>query len=209
MKFERMEIRAFLDELASDSPAPGGGSVAALCASLGSALVSMVANLTIGKEKYKDSWQIMEDVVSKSESLRFKFVDLMNKDTESFNSFMAAMKLPKATEEEMCIRKKAMGEASKLATEVPLLTLEACVEVCELAYLAAKDGNTNTISDAGSAALISEAAGRAAAYNVKINLPGVTDESFAADFKARMEDALKQLKANAEKTTEILDKALQ
>jgi len=90
MKFERMEIRAFLDELASDSPAPGGGSVAALCASLGSALVSMVANLTIGKEKYKDSWQIMEDVVSKSESLRFKFVDLMNKDTESFNSFMAA-----------------------------------------------------------------------------------------------------------------------
>jgi len=209
MKFERMEIRAFLDELASDSPAPGGGSVAALCASLGSALVSMVANLTIGKEKYKDSWQIMEDVVSKSESLRFKFVDLMNKDTESFNSFMAAMKLPKATEEEKCIRKKAMGEASKLATEVPLLTLEACVEVCELAYLAAKDGNTNTISDAGSAALISEAAGSAAAYNVKINLPGVTDESFAADFKARMEDALKQLKANAEKTTEILDKALQ
>ena len=209
MKFERMEIRAFLDELASDSPAPGGGSVAALCASLGSALVSMVANLTIGKEKYKDSWQIMEDVVSKSESLRFKFVDLMNKDTESFNSFMAAMKLPKATEEEKCIRKKAMGEASKLATEVPLLTLEACVEVCELAYLAAKDGNTNTISDAGSAALLSEAAGRAAAYNVKINLPGVTDESFAADFKARMEDALKQLKANAEKTTEILDKALQ
>ena len=209
MKFERMEIRAFLDELASDSPAPGGGSVAALCASLGSALVSMVANLTIGKEKYKDSWQIMEDVVSKSESLRIKFVDLMNKDTESFNSFMAAMKLPKATEEEKCIRKKAMGEASKLATEVPLLTLEACVEVCELAYLAAKDGNTNTISDAGSAALISEAAGRAAAYNVKINLPGVTDESFAADFKARMEDALKQLKANAEKTTEILDKALQ
>lgn len=198
MKFERMEIRAFLDELASDSPAPGGGSVAALCASLGSALVSMVANLTIGKEKYKDSWQIMEDVVSKSESLRFKFVDLMNKDTESFNSFMAAMKLPKATEEEKCIRKKAMGEASKLATEVPLLTLEACVEVCELAYLAAKDGNTNTISDAGSAALISEAAGRAAAYNVKINLPGVTDESFAADFKARMKDALKQLKANAE-----------
>ena len=209
MKFVRMDIRAFLDELASDSPAPGGGSVAALCASLGSALVSMVANLTIGKEKYKDSWQIMEDVVSKSESLRFKFVDLMNKDTESFNSFMAAMKLPKATEEEKCIRKKAMGEASKLATEVPLLTLEACVEVCELAYLAAKDGNTNTISDAGSAALISEAAGRAAAYNVKINLPGVTDESFAADFKARMEDALKQLKANAEKTTEILDKALQ
>ena len=99
MKFERMEIRAFIDELASDSPAPGGGSVAALCASLGAALVSMVANLTIGKEKYMDSWQVMEDTVGKSESLRFKLVDLMNRDTESFNSFMAAMKMPKATEE--------------------------------------------------------------------------------------------------------------
>ena len=209
MKFERMEIRAFLDELASDSPAPGGGSVAALCASLGSALVSMVANLTIGKEKYKESWQLMEDVVGKSESLRFKFVELMNRDTESFNTFMAAMKMPKAKEEEKCIRKKAMGEASKLATEVPLLTLEACVEMTELAYLAAKNGNTNTISDAGSAALIGEAAGKAAAYNVKINLPGVTDETFAADFKARMTEALQQLGINADKTTDILDKALQ
>ena len=208
MKFEKMEIRSFLDELASDSPAPGGGSVAALCASLGSALVSMVANLTIGKEKYKDSWQLMEDVVGKSESLRFKFVDLMNKDTESFNVFMAALKMPKTTEDEKCSRKKAMGEASKLATEIPLLTLESCVEMAELAYLAAKNGNTNTISDAGSAALIAEAAGRAAAYNVKINLPGVTDETFAADYKARMEEALLQLKINADKTTGILDAAL-
>ena len=209
MKFERMEIRAFLDELASDSPAPGGGSVAALCASLGSALVSMVANLTVGKEKYRESWQMMEDIVSKSESLRFKFVELMNRDTESFNTFMAAMKMSKATEEEKCVRKKAMGEAAKLATEVPLLTLEACVEMTELAYLAARNGNTNTISDAGSAALLGEAAGKAAAYNVKINLPGVTDETFAADFKVRMTEALVQLGSNAEKTTDILDKALQ
>ena len=209
MKFERMEIRAFLDELASDSPAPGGGSVAALCASLGSALVSMVANLTVGKEKYRESWQMMEDIVSKSESLRFKFVELMNRDTESFNTFMAAMKMPKATEEEKCVRKKAIGEAAKLTTEVPLLTLEACVEMTELAYLAARNGNTNTISDAGSAALLGEAAGKAAAYNVKINLPGVADETFAADFKVRMTEALVQLGSNAEKTTDILDKALQ
>ena len=151
----------------------------------------------------------MEDIVSKSESLRFKFVELMNRDTESFNTFMAAMKMPKATEEEKCVRKKAMGEAAKLATEVPLLTLEACVEMTELAYLAARNGNTNTISDAGSAALLGEAAGKAAAYNVKINLPGVTDETFAADFKVRMTEALVQLGSNAEKTTDILDKALQ
>ncbi|MDD4160229.1 MAG: cyclodeaminase/cyclohydrolase family protein [Synergistaceae bacterium] len=209
MKFEKMEIRAFLDELASDSPAPGGGSVAALCASLSAALVSMVANLTIGKEKYKENWSVMEEVAEKSESLRFKFVDLMNEDTESFNTFMAALKMPKATEEEKCLRKKAMGEASKLATEIPLLTLEACVEVAELAYSAAKNGNANTISDAGSAALIAEAAGRAAAYNVKINLPGVTDATFAGDFRMRMTEALHQLKINADKTSEILDGTLQ
>jgi glutamate formiminotransferase/formiminotetrahydrofolate cyclodeaminase len=88
------------------------------------------------------------------------------------------------------------------------MTLEACVEMSELAYLAARDGNPNTISDAGSAALISEAAGKAAAYNVKINLPGVTDETFSADFKARMEEALVQLTANVKKTEELLDKSL-
>lgn len=203
-----MEIRAFLDELASDSPAPGGGSTAALCASMGSALVSMVANLTIGKEKYRDNWPVMEDVIEKSESLRFKLVDLMNKDTESFNAFMDAMRMPKATEEEKCERKKAMGEASKTTTEVPLMTLEACVEVAELAAQAAEKGNTNTISDAGSAALLADAAGQAAAYNVRINLPGVTDDSFASDFRARMDEALEQLAISVGKTKESLEKAL-
>ena len=125
MTFEKMQIQEFIDELASNSPAPGGGSVAALCGSLGSALVSMVANLTIGKEKYKDNWEAMEAVIAKSEPLRAKFVDLMNKDTESFNVFMAAMKMPKDTDEEKAARRQAMADASKLATEIPLCTLEA------------------------------------------------------------------------------------
>lgn len=206
MNFENMKIQPFLDELASDSPAPGGGSVAALCGSLAAGLVSMVANLTIGKEKYKDNWEMMEVVLVKSEELRNKFVELMNKDTESFNIFMAAIKMPKATNEEITARKKAMGDASKLATEIPLQTLEACVELSEVSLLAARYGNPNTASDAGSAAILAEAAGKAASYNIRINLPGLTDETFAADYKARMSDALDAIKNKSAETSDFMDR---
>ncbi len=208
MAFEKMEVQAFLDELASNSPAPGGGSVAALCGSLASALVSMVANLTIGKEKYKENWTVMEGVVAKSEALRAKFVDLMNEDTESFNVFMAAMKMPKATDEEKAARKEAMCEASKMATEIPLRTLEACAEVAVIALTAAGHGNPNTASDAGSAGLLAEAAGKAAAYNVRINLSGISDETFAAGCRARMSGALDAIKRNSLKTADLMDKML-
>lgn len=208
MKFEDMTIQAFLDELASNSPAPGGGSVAALCGSLGAALVSMVANLTVGKEKYKDNWAVMEGVIAKSEALRVEFVDLMNKDTDSFNVFMAAMKLPRDTDEQKAARKRAMQEASKLATEIPLKTLEVCAEASEIAFTAAKFGNTNAGSDAGSAALIAEAAGKAASYNVRINLPGIADEAFAADCKARMGAALETIAMNARETEAVMNELL-
>ena len=208
MTFEKMQIQEFIDELASNSPAPGGGSVAALCGSLGSALVSMVANLTIGKEKYKDNWEAMEAVIAKSEPLRAKFVDLMNKDTESFNVFMAAMKMPKDTDEEKAARRQAMADASKLATEIPLCTLEACAEVSVIALEAAKFGNPNTASDAGSAALLADAAGRAASYNVRINLPGIKDEAFAALCKERMASALDTISRNSLLSSDHMDEVL-
>ena len=208
MTFEKMQIQEFIDELASNSPAPGGGSVAALCGSLGSALVSMVANLTIGKEKYKDNWEAMEAVIAKSEPLRAKFVDLMNKDTESFNVFMAAMKMPKDTDEEKAARRQAMADASKLATEIPLCTLEACAEVSAIALQAAKFGNPNTASDAGSAALLADAAGKAASYNVRINLPGIKDEAFAALCKERMASALDEINRNSLLSSDLMDEVL-
>lgn len=208
MAFEKMEVQAFLDELASNSPAPGGGSVAALCGSLGAGLVSMVCNLTIGKEKYKDNWAVMEGIVAKSEDIRAKLVDLMNKDTESFNVFMAAMKMPKDTDEQKAARKAAMAEASKLATEVPLRTLETCALVSGLAVTAAKHGNPNTASDAGSAALLAEAAGKAAAYNVRINLPGVKDADFAENCTKRMESALDVIASCSREASDLMEKAL-
>lgn len=208
MEFEKMSLQAFVDELASDSPAPGGGSVAALCGAMASALVSMVANLTVGKEKYRDSWAIMEEALVKSESLRGEFLKLMNEDTESFNSFMAAMKMPRTTDEEKAARKKAMGEASKAATEVPLRTLEACAKTSELAIAAAKHGNPNTVSDAGSAALLADAAGKAAAYNVRINMPGLSDEEFKEECRSRMSCALEKINHNSAKIAEIMDNVL-
>lgn len=208
MAFEDMRMQAFLDEVASNSPAPGGGSVAALCGSLAAALVSMVSNLTVGKEKYKENWAVMEELLSKGEALRTKFVVLMNKDTESFNAFMTALKMPRDTDEQKAKRKKAMQEASMLATEIPLTTLEACAEAAGLALRAAKHGNPKAASDAGSAALLAEAAGKAASYNVRINLPGITDETFVAVCRKRMSDALVSISHYCVEASAVMDKLL-
>lgn len=208
MAFEDMKISEFLDLLASDAPAPGGGTVAALGGALGAALVSMVASLTIGKEKYKDSWAEMEAVRGQSEDLRAGFTKLMNEDTEAFNAFMGALKMPKDTDEQKAARKAAMDEASKTATDVPLRTLEKCAELAGVAAKAVKYGNVNAVSDGGSAALLAEAAGKAAAYNVRINLPGIKDESFEADCRSRMADALGALLGTSKAVELEMDKHL-
>ena len=168
----------------------------------------MVGNLTVGKEKYKDNWETMEKVFKESEALRAEFVKLMNDDTDSFNVFMAAMKMPKETDEQKAARKAAMAEASKTATDVPLRTLEACAGAAKLACEAASFGNPNAASDAGSAALLADAAGKAASYNVRINLPGVKDEVFAAECRARMAKALEEIAAYSVKTAAKMEEAL-
>lgn len=208
MKFEETTIKAFIDELASNSPAPGGGSVAALCGSLAAGLEAMVANLTLGKEKYRTGWDKMNKVLEEGEKLRAEFINLMNEDTESFNLFMQALKMPKETEEQKASRKAAMGEASKAATAVPLRTLESCVKAAELSFAAAKYGNSNAVSDAGVAALLAEAAGKAASYNVKINLPGITDEAFAEECRERMEKALAEVVKHADETAKLVETAM-
>ena len=208
MKFEEMTIKAFSDELASNSPAPGGGSVAALCGLLAANLESMVANLTIGKEKYKDGWDEMGKVLEAAGKLGVEFTNLMNEDTESFNIFMKALKMPKDTEEQKTARRAAMAEASKTATAVPLRTLESCVKAAALSVAAAKYGNASAVSDAGVAALLAEAAAKAAAYNVKINLPGIKDEAFAKDCRERMEKALAEAGKYAAETAELVEAAL-
>jgi glutamate formiminotransferase/formiminotetrahydrofolate cyclodeaminase len=162
----------------------------------------------VGKEKYMDNWGIMEAIRVKSEELRARFVRLMNDDTESFNAYMAAMKLPKDTDEQKEARKSAMQEAARAATRVPLLTLEACVDMAGLAFETTLKGNPNALSDAGSAALLAFAAGSAAAYNVRINLPGVKDETFVKGARALMSRALDDLARLDRETRHEMDKAL-
>lgn len=196
MKLSDLTVKGFVEELASDSPAPGGGSVAALAGSLGAALSAMVAGLTVGKEKYKENWEIMEKVQAEGTALQNRFLELMEEDTEAFNGFMDAMKLPKSTDEEKAARSQAMQEATKKAIMVPFETMKQCAAMIKLADIASTKGNPNAVTDAGSAAVLARAAAVAASYNVKINLMGLKDEAFAAKIRSEMEETLKNIETS-------------
>lgn len=208
MKLSELTVKGFVEELASDSPAPGGGSVAALVASLGAALTSMVASLTVGKKKYSENWEAMEAVRSKGDELHARLLKLMEADTEAFNAFMAAMKLPKATDEEKAIRSEAMQKATRGAIDVPFDTLRCCADVVDLAATAAEKGNPNAITDAGTAAVLARAAAVSAAYNVKINLMGLKDEVFVAQAKDEMKTLLADLETRGASVEKIVEEAI-
>ncbi|MDR1581489.1 MAG: cyclodeaminase/cyclohydrolase family protein [Synergistaceae bacterium] len=201
-------LNKFLDDLASDLPAPGGGSVAALGASLAFALVSMVSNLTVGKEKYRANWDKMKAIAETSEQLRIKSLALMDDDVESFNMYMAALKMPKETDAQKSARADELEKTAKGAAEAPLSMLEFCAKAAGLAVQAAEYGNPNTATDAGSAAVFAEAAGKAAAYNVRINLSGIKDEAFVARARERVDSALAEIAKNCKLAEAAMEKIL-
>src|SRR5512140_61974 len=174
----RKTMNAFLDELASSSPAPGGGSVAALSGALGAALTSMVCNLTIGKKKYADVEADMRKILAQAEELRTTFTHLIDKDTLAFNKVMEAYSLPKDSEPQKALRGAAIREATKEATLVPLEVMKHCIDALALAQEVASRGNANSISDAGVGALMLHAACEGAALNVRINLNSLADSDF-------------------------------
>lgn len=188
-----LAVGAFVDEVSSDSPAPGGGSVAALAGSLAAALSSMVANLTVGKKGYESVWDAMSGMAVRAQAVKAALVRAVDADTNAFNAVMDAMKLPKAAPAEKAVRDEALQAGYKSAIEVPLATAEACVEALELALLAV-EGNRNSASDAGVAALMARAGVHGAALNVLINLGSVTD----ADYASRMKSRVAQLRAHAD-----------
>jgi glutamate formiminotransferase/formiminotetrahydrofolate cyclodeaminase len=152
-----MKISSFLSELASNSPAPGGGSVAALSGALGAALTSMVCNLTVGKEKYTDVQDEIKQVLKKSESLRKKLTDLIDKDTEAFNDVIKAFRMPKETEGQKKKRSQAIQEGYKIAATVPLETSKICEKILDVALVVAEKGNQRSITDASVSALMAKA----------------------------------------------------
>jgi formiminotetrahydrofolate cyclodeaminase len=172
-------IENFLDNLASERPTPGGGGAAALCGAIGAALVSMVANLTIGKKNYEAVWQDLEAVNTKAEALRVELTGAIEEDVMAFNSVMAAYGLPRATEEEKAKRAAAIQAALKDATFAPLRAVKACFEVIRLSAAVAEKGNLNVISDAGVAVLSANAGLRSAALNVFVNAKAIKDRDFA------------------------------
>jgi formiminotetrahydrofolate cyclodeaminase len=183
-------VQTFLDELASSAPAPGGGSAAALAAAIGAALVSMVANLTVGKSKYADVQDDIERILARSEELRHRCVALLEKDVEAYTGVSAAYKMPRDTEEQKKARGAAIQEALKGATAVPMKLAEACVEILELCPESADTGNVRAVSDVGVGALMAEAALRAAALNVWINLGSIKDPDFVESEGKRLDNLL-------------------
>ena len=188
-------IRHFMDKLASKSPEPGGGSVAALTGALGAALVSMVGNLTLGKEKYKDVQPRIEQLLKESEKLRSDMQDLIQKDTEAYGALSAVYKMPKNTDEEKVARTTKMQEALKIACQVPFEIGLKSLEVAKLAQRAADIGNVGAVSDAGVAVLLAQACAQSAALNVKINVNSIKDAVYNNDTWSRMQDVLKQVAA--------------
>ena len=177
-KLVDMNVNDFLDELASNSPAPGGGSVAALSGALGTALSSMVCNLTIGKENYDEVQDEIKDVLEKSEKLRIKLTNLIDEDTNAFNDVMNAFKMPKETEQQKDERKKAIQNGYKIAAKVPLETAKTCEEILDITMIIAKIGNKNSITDVAVSALMAQAGVKSAILNVRINLGSIKDEEF-------------------------------
>ncbi|OON87070.1 cyclodeaminase/cyclohydrolase family protein [Pyramidobacter sp. C12-8] len=208
MILHEMTLPAFVTELASNSPAPGGGSIAALGGALAAGLVSMVGELTRGREKYAAVQADMDALCAKGKKYAETLLKLIDEDTAAFNDFMAAMKLPKDTDEQKAARKAAMQEAAKGTVEVPLRTLNLCAEVANLALVAVREGNVNAVSDAGTAGQFARAAGTCAAYNVRINLLGIKDEAYAAEKRAAMNAALSAIDAAMAELTELMEKRL-
>ena len=193
-----LTIAAFVDELSRESPAPGGGSVAALCAALSAALTSMVANLTFGKKGFEASWPLMNDLAGQAQKLKAEFIAAIDDDTKAFNGIGAARKLPKDTDDNKRLRDQAIEQANKDATMVPLLVLEKTVKAIEIAEIVASKGNPNTLSDAGVAGLTARAAADGALYNVLINLQSLSDQTFTTTIRQRALMAAEQVRQRAE-----------
>jgi methenyltetrahydrofolate cyclohydrolase len=181
-----LSVADFAAALASDAPAPGGGSGAAAGGANGAGLLAMVVRLTLGKEKYKDSWRDLAPFADRLDNARTRLVELVDEDTKAFEGVVAARRLPKETDAEKTLRQKTIDEANVLATTVPMQTAFFAHEALKAAPLVLEKGNPKAASDAWAGALAAWAAVLAALANVRINLPGVSDPELRRGF---LEDA--------------------
>ncbi|MEG1528275.1 MAG: cyclodeaminase/cyclohydrolase family protein [Clostridia bacterium] len=189
MLLQDLNIKDFIAQTASNSPVPGGGSVSALCASLGGALAQMVTALTIGKKKYEQSWQEMEKIGQEMQQAEQEFLQDIDLDSQAFDKVMFALKLPKVTPEEQAFRAGEIEQATKYATEVPLSVARRIVKLFPSCKFVASQGNRNAISDIAVATMLLRTSTLGALYNVKINLAGLPE----SQYKSEIEEEVKRL----------------
>ncbi len=184
-KLVDMNLTDFVHETASESPAPGGGSISAYMGSLGAALATMVANLSSHKRGWDERWEEFSDWAEKGKYYHDELLKMVDEDTNAFNRIMDAFGLPKKTQEEKAARQRAIQEATKFAIEVPFKVMNLCYESMSVAKAMAEIGNPNSVSDAGVGAMAACAGVRGAYLNVKINASGLDDKAFVDDIIAK------------------------
>jgi glutamate formiminotransferase/formiminotetrahydrofolate cyclodeaminase len=192
-----LSLSDFADLLSTDAPAPGGGSVAALCAALSGALSAMVLNLTVDKKGYEAVQDQVRELAPLGQDLKLRALQFIDSDTDAFYAMMEAMRLPKKTEEEIALRDKMVEKTTQQAIMVPFRTLELAWSAMQLAEQVRGIGNANALSDAGVAALTALSAAKAAYYNILINLGGSNDDAFKEDIKARSAGLVEQCESLA------------
>lgn len=205
----RQGMKGFVDTVAANTPTPGGGSVSALAGALSAALGAMVCGLTVGKKKYLDVTEELRAVLKKIESIRPELTFLIEKDAQAFDGVVAARRLPKYTEFEIAQRNANIQEATLAASSVPLEVMEQTVSLMELLPIVAEKGNVNSISDIGVANNMALTAVKGAMLNVKINLPGLEDQSRRTDLNNKAGSLLKKACELYEKTEKIVESKLQ
>jgi formiminotetrahydrofolate cyclodeaminase len=196
-----LTISEFLEQTASAEPLPGGGCTAALNAALAASLTEMVANLTIGRKQFRAVEEDMQKIAQAAADLREKLANDIENDAQAYHEVLAALKLPKTTDEDKKQRSSAIQQAFKTAATVPLGVARDAVQIMDLSARAIKDGNPNAVSDGAVAVLAARTATMAAAYNVKINLSAIKDSEFVAELSREIEELKHQV---IEKEKEIL-----
>ena len=203
-RFGDLTVAAFVDRLASAEPVPGGGSAAAVAASLAAGLVAMVASLSQDRPKYAQHSALHAEAIVAARKLVDRFLELADEDAVAYTGYVAAMKLPRDTEREREVRNAAIAQAARASSEAPFRTVQACVEIVAYAEALAGRSNRNASSDLEVAALLSVAASRAAAANVYINLPSIGDEEAARELFGRTEELADEIERLADTVREVV-----
>ncbi|MES2211135.1 MAG: cyclodeaminase/cyclohydrolase family protein [Chloroflexota bacterium] len=203
-RFRDLTLEDFVSRLASAEPVPGGGSASAVAASLGAALVAMVASLSEGRPRYAMYADVHRRTKAAGTELADRLLRIADEDAAAYATYAWALKLPRESTDELVARTDAMRAAARVAAEVPFRCVEACLEVIEGAELLAARCNLNASSDLDVAALLAEAAARGAARNVMVNLPAVGDDTWASETAARLEILMVRISTLAATTHEVV-----